>query len=76
MEPGRLRRRRRAGNLRLDNGAASGGALGLEVRWSQVKGKLTDADLEKRLEPFFKTDRQKARKKKAVAETKSKAAHR
>ena len=62
-----------AGNLRLDSGAASGGALGLEVRWSQVKGKMTDAELERRLEPFFKTVAKNARKEKTLAKTESKA---
>ena len=54
----------RTGNLRVDSGAATGGALGLEVRWSQVKGKMTDAELERRLEPFFKTVAKNARKEK------------
>ncbi|MDQ2764613.1 MAG: hypothetical protein M3Y22_14400 [Pseudomonadota bacterium] len=63
----------KTGNVRVDNGATTGGALGLEVRWSQVKGKMTDADLERRLEPFFKTIAKGARKQKGLAKTESKA---
>ena len=63
----------KTGNVRLDNGAATGSALGLEVRWSQVKGKVTDSDLERRLEPFFKTIIKGARKQKTLTKTESKA---
>ncbi|MBV9851634.1 MAG: hypothetical protein JO250_18350 [Armatimonadetes bacterium] len=59
----------KSGNVRVDNGAATGSALGLEVRWSQVKGKITDADLERRLEPFFKAVAKGARKQKGLAKT-------
>ena len=63
----------KTGNVRVDNGAATGSALGLEVRWSQVKGKLTDADLERRLEPFFKAVAKGARKQTGLTKTESRA---
>ncbi len=63
----------KTGNLRLDSGDAQGGALGLELRWSEPKGKFTDALLEKRLEPFFGAIVKAARKQKALAKTESHA---
>ena len=41
------------------------------MRWSQVKGKVTDADLERRLEPFFQAVVKGARKQKQLAKTES-----
>jgi hypothetical protein len=61
----------KAGNLRLDSGDAQNGVLGLEVRWSQPKGKFTDAMLTQRLEPFFASIIKTARKQKSLAKTES-----
>lgn len=64
----------KSGNVRVDNSTSTGGgALGLEVRWSQVKGKITDTDLDRRLEPFFKAVAKGARKQKALVKTESRA---
>ena len=38
----------KAGNLRLDNGELGAqGVLGMDIRWIPVRGKVTEADLEK-----------------------------
>ena len=63
----------RSGNMRLDNADLHGhGALGLEVRWSPIKGKSSQDDLEKRLSSFFAGIAKSAKKQKTVAESKSK----
>ena len=61
------------GTLRIDNSNEPGqGALGIELRWSQVKGKITDADLEKRLDQYFVGITKSAKRQKIITETKSK----
>lgn len=61
----------KSGNLRLDSSDGQNGALGLELRWSQPKGQITDSLLEKRLEPFFASIAKTARKQKTLAKTES-----
>ncbi|MDQ2687069.1 MAG: hypothetical protein M3Y28_04300 [Armatimonadota bacterium] len=64
----------KAGSLRLDNGEPpSRSALGMELRWSTPKGKITDADLEKRLDQYFGGIIKGAKRQKIVTESKSKA---
>ncbi len=63
----------KTGSLRLDNGDPSAkSALGVELRWSAPKGKITDTDLEKRLDQYFASITKNARRQKLVSETKSK----
>lgn len=63
----------KTGSLRLDNGEPTGkSAVGVELRWSTPKGKLTVADIEKRLEQYFTNITKDAKKRKMIAATKSK----
>jgi hypothetical protein len=57
----------KAGSLRLDNGEFGGrGVLGVDVRWISVKGKVTDADLEKRLTQYLASIEKGARRQKVA----------
>lgn len=61
------------GSLRLDNGEPpSRSALGMELRWSSPKGRISDADLEKRLDQYFAGIIKGARRQKVATDTKSK----
>lgn len=63
----------KAGSLRLDNGETSArGVLGLDVRWLPVKGKVTDADIDKRLTQYLDSITKGAKRQKAEATTHSK----
>lgn len=63
----------KAGSLRLDNGEpTSKSAVGVELRWSTPKGKLTVADIEKRLDQYFSNITKDAKRHKLIAATKSK----
>ncbi len=58
----------KAGNLRLDNGEEGAqGVLGMDIRWLPAKGKLTDADLEKRLRQYLDSVEKSARRQKISA---------
>ena len=58
----------KAGNLRLDNGELQAqGVLGMDLRWIPVKGKLTDADLEKRLRQYLDSVEKSAKRQKISA---------
>jgi len=58
----------KAGNLRLDNGELQAqGVLGMDIRWIPVKGKITDADLEKRLRQYLDSVEKSARRQKISA---------
>ncbi len=63
----------KAGNLRLDNGEMGAkGVLGLDVRWIPIKGKLTDADIEKRLDQYLDSIVKSAKRTKMPATTQTK----
>ncbi len=64
---------RATGSLRMDNGELHGQAVGVEVRWSQIKGRITDKDLEKRLERYFAGVRKSLRRQKVEVDAKSRA---
>ena len=58
----------KAGNLRLDNGELQAqGVLGMDLRWIPVKGKVTDADLEKRLRQYLDSIEKSAKRQKISA---------
>ncbi len=58
----------KAGNLRLDNGELQAqGVLGMDLRWIPVKGRVTDADLEKRLRQYLDSIEKSARRQKISA---------
>ncbi len=58
----------KAGNLRLDNGELQAqGVLGMDLRWIPVKGKVSDADLEKRLRQYLDTIEKSAKRQKISA---------
>lgn len=60
----------KAGSLRLDNSDfGTHGVLGVDVRWIPVKGKVTDADLEKRLTQYLATIEKSAKRQKFAAST-------
>lgn len=59
------------GSLRMDNGE-SGTAAGVEVRWSHIKGRITDADMEKRLERYFAGIRRSVKRQKLAVDAKTK----
>ncbi len=64
---------KRTGSLRMDNGEpASSAAVGVEARWSQAAGRLTQAELEKRLERYFASIAKQARRKKIAVASHSK----
>ena len=55
----------KAGNLRLDNGELQAqGVLGMDIRWIPVKGKVSDADLEKRLRQYLDSVEKSAKRQK------------
>lgn len=60
------------GSLRMDNGEALGTAAGVEVRWSHIKGRITDADMEKRLERYFAGIRRSVKRQKLAVDAKTK----
>ena len=64
---------RAQGSLRLDNGEIAGTAAGVEIRWSHIKGRITNADLEKRLERYFAGIRRTVKRQKLDVDAKSKA---
>ena len=65
----------RAGSLRLDNAEfASHGVLGVDIRWVPVKGKLTEADIEKRLEQYLGSIEKSAKRQKIAAASQVKPA--
>ena len=58
----------KAGNLRLDNGEwQAQGVLGMDIRWIPVRGKITDADLEKRLRQYLASVEKSAKRQKISA---------
>ena len=58
----------KAGNLRLDNGELQAqGVTGMDIRWLPVKGKITDADLEKRLRQYLDSIEKSAKRQKISA---------
>ena len=60
----------KAGSLRLDNGEfTTHGVLGVDVRWIRIKGKLTDADIEKRLIQYLDSIEKSAKRQKTPAVT-------
>ena len=60
----------KAGSLRLDNGEFQAhGVLGVDIRWIPIKGKLTDADIEKRLTQYLDSIIKSAKRQKIVAVT-------
>ncbi len=63
---------RAQGSFRMDNGEMSGTAAGVEVRWSHIKGRITDADIEKRLERYFAGIRRSVKRQKLDVDAKSK----
>ena len=64
---------RAQGSLRMDNGEMHGAAAGIEIRWSQIKGRVADSDLEKRLERYFGGIRKSLKRTVADVDAKSKA---
>ncbi len=60
------------GSLRMDNGETSGTAAGVEIRWQHIKGRITDADIEKRLERYFAGIRRTVKRQRLVVDAKSK----
>lgn len=65
----------RAGSLRLDNGEfQTHGVLGVDVRWFPVKGRITDAELEKRLAQYLGSIEKGARRQNVAAQTRVKEA--
>jgi len=64
----------KAGSLRLDNSEfAAHGVLGVDIRWIPVKGKVTDADLEKRLALYLASIEKGAKRQKVATVTQTKA---
>lgn len=63
---------RQNGSLRMDNGEMQGAAAGIEIRWSQIKGNISDTDAEKRLERYFGGIRKSLKRQGTVVEAKSK----
>lgn len=64
----------KAGSLRLDNSEFQAhGVLGVDVRWIPVKGKVTDADLEKRLALYLASIEKSARRQKVATVSQTKA---
>ena len=64
----------KAGSLRLDNSEFQAhGVLGVDVRWIPVKGKVTDADLEKRLALYLASIEKSAKRQKIATVTQTKA---
>lgn len=60
----------KAGSLRLDNGEfVTHGVLGVDIRWFPVKGKVTDAEIEKRLDQYLASIEKSARRQKMPATT-------
>ena len=60
----------KAGSLRLDNSEwVERGVAGVDVRWIPVKGKVTDADLEKRLAQYLASIEKSAKRQKIAATT-------
>ena len=60
----------KAGSLRLDNSEfETHGVLGVDIRWIPVKGKVTDADLEKRLTLYLASIEKSARRQKIATVT-------
>lgn len=60
----------KAGSLRLDNGEFQPhGVLGVDIRWIPVKGKVTEADIEKRLTQYLDSIVKSAKRQKVVAAT-------
>ena len=58
----------KAGSLRLDNGEMQAqGVVGMDLRWIPVKGKVTDAELEKRLRQYLDSVEKSARRQKISA---------
>ncbi len=63
----------KAGSLRLDNGDTAGqGVVGMDLRWIPVKGKVSDADLEKRLTQYLSSIEKSARRQKIAAAVQTK----
>ena len=63
---------RAQGSLRMDNGETTGTATGVEIRWSHIKGRITDADMEKRLERYFAGIRRSVKRQKLDVDAKTK----
>jgi len=64
----------KAGSLRLDNSEFQAhGVLGVDIRWIPVKGKVTDADLEKRLALYLASIEKGAKRQKVATVTQTKA---
>lgn len=64
----------KAGNLRLDNAELQAqGVLGMDIRWIPVKGKVSDADLEKRLRQYLDSVEKSAKRQKLSAMVQIKA---
>lgn len=63
----------KAGSLRLDNGEVAGrGVLGVDIRWIPIKGRLTEADLDKRLTQYLDSIVKGAKRSKTPATTQAK----
>ena len=60
----------KAGSLRLDNSEfETHGVLGVDIRWIPVKGKVTDAELEKRLTQYLLSIEKSAKRQKIAPVT-------
>ncbi len=60
----------KSGSLRMDNGDfQTHGVLGVDIRWIPVKGKVTDADMEKRLTQYLDSITKSAKRQKMTAVT-------
>ena len=63
----------KAGSLRMDNGEfQTHGVLGMDIRWIPAKGKVTGADIEKRLTQYLDTITKSAKRQKIAATTQTK----